>query len=290
MINEYEEFICYTVLGDYTAGSKKDLAWMRRFTFGMLENTEGFGRVLTILARGYLFEGETPDIARTRRALCAWCSIPEGKKASPRELWQYRCCFPELHEEFPGLVDAEGRGWIYRHVQNSISFVKENPKLVSAHAVKHCRALEDVFDNRWRNKVRQYQVPIFSPSTEAAWLLSFDSVLADALELGPLRCQEFSFSAEDKERLADTAPEKLRAALEVLIAYYYANKPEDSDWVVLPATNFDAYFGTTSFSRRWLPELAKSAIARDEQSYGISRFKPVGEWHPTFENIPLPKC
>lgn len=37
-----------------------------------------------------------------------------------------------------------------------------------------------------------------------------------------------------------------------LAAYYLANQPEDSDWLVLPVANFDAYFGTTSFGRKYL--------------------------------------
>ena len=33
----------------------------------------------------------------------------------------------------------------------------------------------------------QYQIPIFASQTKGAWTLRFDDVLADALELGPLR-------------------------------------------------------------------------------------------------------
>jgi len=32
--------------------------------------------------------------------------------------------------------------------------------------------------------------------------------------------------------------------------YYLTDKPTDFDWVALPAINFDAYFGTTSFSSK----------------------------------------
>ena len=39
-----------------------------------------------------------------------------------------------------------------------------------------------------------------------------------------------------------------------LVFYYLANKPEDSNWVVLPVANFDAYFGTTSFGRKYLKQ------------------------------------
>ena len=61
--------------------------------------------------------------------------------------------------------------------------------------------------------------------------------------------------------------------LQTLIAYYIANKPEDSDLVVLPVSNFDAYFGTISFSHRWLAMLPKEMIQREQQSFGICRYK-----------------
>ena len=70
------------------------------------------------------------------------------------------------------------------------------------------------------------------------------------------------------------APDKVPPhVLEMMVAYYIANKQEDSDWVVLPVTNFDAYFGTTTFSRKWLPALCRTAIVRGESGYGVSRFR-----------------
>ena len=41
----------------------------------------------------------------------------------------------------------------------------------------------------------------------------------------------------------------------MLIAYYKANKPDDSDWVVLPVASFDAYYGNTNFSRKYLSKI-----------------------------------
>ena len=55
MINEKEEFACYTGQVCYTAGNKNDRSWLGRFTFDMLKEFEGMARVLTILARGYLW-------------------------------------------------------------------------------------------------------------------------------------------------------------------------------------------------------------------------------------------
>ena len=49
------------------------------------------------------------------------------------------------------------------------------------------------------------------------------------------------------ERIERVRPEQLPAkVLHTLIAYYVANKPEDGDWVMLPVTNFDCYFGDTN--------------------------------------------
>lgn len=94
MINEVKEFQCYTGMVEYTAAGKKGVAWMRRFTFDMLEHFEGFGRVLTIIARGYMFDSGTPDIDRARRALLAWCSIPDSKKSQPQRGLAIQMLFP----------------------------------------------------------------------------------------------------------------------------------------------------------------------------------------------------
>ena len=61
-------------------------------------------------------------------------------------------------------------------------------------------------------------------------------------------------------------------AVALLIKYYFANKPEDSDRVVLPVTNFDAYFGSTNFSRKWLSRIPESLIVRQKQSFGVCRY------------------
>ena len=56
----------------------------------------------------------------------------------------------------------------------------------------------------------------------------------------------------------------------VLTKSYLATKPEDSDWTVLPVTNFDACFGTTSFSRKWLARLPGNVPVR-ENGFGVFR-------------------
>lgn len=99
-------------------------------------------------------------------------------------------------------------------------------------------------------------MPIFSQSTNGAWLLRFDDILADALELGPLRNNHIELSDELLENIDTLRPDKVPLeVIATLLAYYIANKLEDSEWVVLPVTNFDAYFGSTMFIKKWLPAI-----------------------------------
>lgn len=106
-------------------------------------------------------------------------------------------------------MDSEGRGWLYKHVHSMISFVRANPKITSAHAQKHCETLASFFDAAWRNKVIQLQISIFS-SGDNAWLLNLDGILADALELGPLRDTKFLFPTSS---CLESPPSRLPAYL-----------------------------------------------------------------------------
>ena len=130
------------------------------------------------------------------------------------------------------------------------------------------------FEQAWRKKVRQYLTPVFSPETRGAWVLRFDDVLADALELGKLKNKTVSLSEEQKEAIAAAAPTDIPAeVIETLAAYCIANKPEDSDRVVIPVANFDAYFGGTTFSRKWLSKIPASVLERTGKKYGICRMR-----------------
>ena len=182
MLNEWTEFLQYTSPVCYTAMGKRDNSYLGRFTYTTLTDFEGMARILTILARGYLFHDENGNvldgkpkdrIELARHALLAWCSIPDTKKATPKEEWQYKTDFREYSNEFPSLVDDNGSGWFYRHVHGIIDFVRDNPALVSKTAQNNCEALANGFDKEWRNKVKQFQTPIFSRSTKGAWVLRF---------------------------------------------------------------------------------------------------------------------
>ena len=274
MLNEIEEFKAYTGKPVYKCSGKRDLSFLGRFSFEMMKDFTGLSRVLTIIARGYMFRNGAPDVNFARRALCAWCSIPDKKHAAPKEEWQFGTDFSDLHEEFPELVDKTGKGWFYRHVHKVEKFITKNSEKMSKTTLSNAEPLKTRFDAAWKDKVKQYQVSLYSPETKGAWVLRFDDVLADALELGPLADKTVSFSDDEKERIQALLPDGLPyEAAETVIAYCIANKPDDSDYVILPVSNFDAYFGNTSFSHKWLNLFPDTLLERDKQSFGVCRVR-----------------
>ena len=161
-----------------------------------------------------------------------------------------------------------------------MKFALDHPALVRKGYADAANDLDRKFDRVWRDKVRQFQTLPFASATEGAWTLRFDDVIADALELGPLRRMEADLPAELAKRLEDVRPEKLPVkVLHTLIAYYGANRPEDSDWVVLPVTNFDYYFGDTNFGRKYLNMLPEEVMERNN-SFGVSRYRVRAEYLP----------
>ena len=46
--------------------------------------------------------------------------------------------------------------------------------------------------------------------------------------------------------------------------------------VVLPVANFDAYFGTTSFGRKYLKQIPEPILERSETGFGLCRYR-LGE-------------
>ena len=238
-------------------------------------------RVLTIIARGYMYhdrdgkilEGDPRErLDYVRKALCAWCSVPESKNAAPNKERPDKSHFEELNELFPELVDVEGSGWFHHHVHRLAQFVLEDPGRVRKTVEPKAKVIEAKFDAAWRNKVIQYQVPIFSEKTKGACVLRFDDVIADALELGPLRNAESELPTELIEKVSAVTPRDVPLdVITTLILYYMANRQDGTDWVALPVTNFEAYFGT-SFGRKYLPKLPKEVFERSDSGYGVSRY------------------
>ena len=266
MINEWQEFQAYIGKPTYSATNKHDLSYLGRFTFKTITDYEGLGRILTIIARGYLFHdmygnkltgNPYTHIDYARKALCAWCSIPGKNESEPFTN------FGELSDEFPDLVNSK----------NIIKFVKKNPDAVSEKAKTTVAGISKGFKPEWKMKVRQLQVPIFALNTKAAWALRFDDIIADALELGSLRTEEYILPSEKAETLQsfDLNGVPFEVVYDVFV-YYEANRQPDSEWVVLPVANFDCYYGNTNFSKKWLSKIPDSVLKR-EVSNGISRIR-----------------
>ena len=285
MTNEWNEYKAYIGQPTYAVSNGKDTSFLGRFTTDMIKDFKGFARIFTILARGYLFhnaDGSLKDgdprerIEYARRALCAWCSMPDKKKnATPNAEWQFKVSFPEYHEEFPELVNKDGAGWYYRHIHALAEFIRNNTGSVNKRL--HCLAERTKeWDAAWENKVKQYQVPLFSSNTNAEWLLSFDSAIADALELGALRCEAVTLTAEQIKCLELYKPKDVpMKVLTTLAEFYIANKQERSEWVILPVTNIGAYLGSSSLGRQYLSKIPPELMERKQSSFGASVYKMV---------------
>ncbi len=282
--NEWAEFLAYTKEPTYAVRNKKDNSFLGRFTIDMLMENYGFARILTVLARGYLFHNpdgtqraddpyERTDDAR--RFLCAWCSIPDKTNAAPKAEWQFKTDFRELHDAFPELVDKNGCGWYIRHLRGISNFINTNRDKVGKTIHKLADNMEKLED-AWRKKVIQYQIPIFSEGTKGDLILRFDDVIADALELGALRIESIRLTDEQEQWLAEVTPKSVPLNVtRALLEYYIANKPTDSDWCVLPITNMEAYLGSSALSRMYLKELNNKFIMRKESAGVMGVYKMV---------------
>ena len=90
---------------------------------------------------------------------------------------------------------------------------------------------------------------------------------------------EAEVTEQQKEKLLPFIQDKVKLEhLTTLVAYYEANKPEDTNWVVLPAASFNNYFGSTVFSKKVLPAITGKIILRSDTSYGSGRYRVLGEF------------
>ena len=269
--NEWEEYLAYVETPEYFVYDKKSYPFLGRFTLNMIPKNNGFNRILTILARRYLFHnadgsikaGDPYDrIEYARRALCAWCSIPDSKKATPKKEWRYDTDYRSLHGEFPELVDENGNGWYIRHLHNICDFVNENRDKVGSSGIKLADSIKEL-ETDWRKKLTKLQVPIFNEKTKGDTIIRFDDCIADALELGALRCEPINLTEKQTEWLKETTPEDVPLYVsETLLEYYLANKPADSEWCVLPITNIEAYLGSSSLSKSYILLLSGKVLER----------------------------
>lgn len=275
MTNEWLEFKAYIDKPTYFSSGKRDFSYLGRFSFKTILDLEGFGRILTIIARGYLFHDKNGNVLNAdaysrieyaKNALCAWCSIPDTKENSDVN-------FAHLSNKFPELVSPTGEGWFCSHIKCIVKFAKKNPTLISIKSMETISAISKGFTKMWSKKVKQMQIPPFALNTKGSWVLRFDDIIADALELGPLQATETKLPLHIKEQLEildlNGVPYDV---ISDVICFCIANKQSNTDWVHLPVTNFDCYYGNTNFSKKWLSKIPDTILEREVAS-GICRVR-----------------
>ena len=300
VVNELEEFRAYTTFPAYKADRKNDTSYMGRFTFPMLLGFYGFQRILTILARGFLFEdgGNGYDrIDYARRALLAWCSVSTGRtqtqKKSPDQTDSgNQTNYAIYHAEFPDLVDKVGDGWLIRHVENIVRFVEAHPNKVRKEAIENAASLKKGFHKFWADKVDHLQAVPFSENTNGKWGLRIEDVLADALVLGPLQNRDFELQEPLTHRLTELTPKSVPPEVSNLLYKYYivsrnrsfaedyagsgtaisTASNEEAPFVILPEQNVNACFGNTTFSQKWVYALTDTIIER-ETADGVCKYR-----------------
>lgn len=84
---------------------------------------------------------------------------------------------------------------------------------------------------------------------------------------------------ELKQRIVQATSAKAAPYVCDLICYYLAHRREDTDWVVLPASNFDNYYCSSYFSKKVLGKIPETILVRQERS-GISRYYITEDFLP----------
>ena len=279
MTNEWLEFKAYTDTPVFLAENKQSTAFIGRFTVRMIKQNKGFNRIFTILARGCLFHNadgtlRTDDpyerIEKTRKFLCAWCSLPY-ETVSNKAL-AFHTSFPELHSEFPDIVDENGAGWSYRYLHSLSDYIKKNKDNVTKklHCFAEKKTLKAI-ESTWANKLIQFQYSIYNDRSSADFPLLFDTAIADALVLGPLRTEAVVLSDEILQKIkAYGVNAKTERLMFTLAEYYIANKEPDSEWVIIPRTNISAYLGSATYMESYEGKIPEDFIEKKPEMGGVS--------------------
>lgn len=279
MTNEWLEFKAYTDTPVFFADSKQSTAFIGRFTVRMIKQNKGFSRIFTVLARGYLFHNadgtlRTDDpyerIDKAREFLRAWCSLPY--EAVSNKALAFHTSFPELHSEFPDIVDENGAGWYYRYLHSLSEYIKKNKENITKklHCFAEKKTLKAI-ESTWTNKLIQFQYSIYNNRSSADFPLLFDTAIADALVLGPLRTEAVVLSDEILQKIkAYGVNAKTERLMMTLTEYYIANKEPDCEWVIMPRTNISAYLGSASYVDNYEKKMPEDFMEKKPEMGGVS--------------------
>ena len=279
MTNEWLEFKAYTDTPVFLADSKQSTAFIGRFTVRMIKQNKGFNRIFTILARGFLFHNADSTLRtddpydrteEARRFLCAWCSLPY--ETVTNKVLKFHTSFPELHNEFPNIVDENGAGWYYRYLHSLSDYIKKNKEDVTKklHCFAEKKTLKAI-ESTWAKKLIQYQYSIYNNRSSADFPLLFDTAIADALVLGPLRTEAVVLSYETLQKIKSYGVNaKTERLMITLTEYYIANKEPDSDWVIIPRTNISAYLGSATYMESYENKIPEGFMEKKPEMGGVS--------------------
>lgn len=282
MTNEWLEFKAYTDAPVFSAENKQSTAFMGRFSTTIIKKNKGFNRIFTVLARGYLFHNadgsvRTDDpyerIDKAREFLCAWCSLP-CETVSNKAL-AFHTSFPELHKKFPAIVDENGAGWYYRYLHALSDYIKKNKDDITKklHCFAEKKTLKAI-ESTWANKLIQFQYSIYNNRSSADFPLLFDTAIADALVLGPLRTEAVVLPDETLQKIrAYGVNAKTEKLMTTLAEYYIANKEPDSNWVIIPRTNISAYLGSASYMEMYESRIPEEFMEKKPEMGGVSAVK-----------------
>ena len=126
-------------------------------------------------------------------------------------------------------------------------------------------------EGTWANKVIQFQYSVYNNRSSADFPLLFDTAIADALVLGPLRTEAVVLSNEELQKIkAYGADAKTERLMITLAEYYLANKEPDSDWVIIPRTNISAYLGSATYMESYEGKIPDGFIDKQPEMGCVS--------------------
>ena len=99
----------------------------------------------------------------------------------------------------------------------------------------------------------------------------FDTAIADALVLGPLRAEEVVLPDETLQKFKSYGVNaKTERLMITLTEYYIANKEPDSDWVIIPRTNISAYLGSATYMENYENKMSEGFMEKKAEMGGVS--------------------
>ena len=126
-------------------------------------------------------------------------------------------------------------------------------------------------EEKWGRKLIQYQYSVYNSRSSADFPLLFDTAIADALVLGPLRTEAVVLPDEILQKIkAYGVNAKTERLMITLAEYYIANKEPDSDWVIIPRTNISAYLGSATYMESYEGKIPEGFMEKKPEMGGVS--------------------